>query len=530
MLHPVRFVTRSGTVPTRAALALAGMLVALLLGSATARAEPAPAFTNPVIAGQYPDPTVLRDGTGFFLSTTSRSWAPLFPLFRSPDLVNWEQIGSVLPRPPAWASAPFWAPELTRWGAETRVYYTARLRSDRSRACIGVARATAPAGPYRDLGRPLTCPPDGAIDAFVTRDEHDAPYLVYRRFHGDGGIWARQLSEDGLRVRGEAKLLLPLEPDDGGVVEGPTVVRRDGGFVLLFAAGDCCKPPCDYREAAARAPALLGPYERAPGLVLEGSGELLCPGHGTLVDDGRGGDWLLHHGVLADDPANARRNTLLDPVVWGEDGWPRIGADGLPLLRGTAPLGVAQRPPPPLTPNLRAAHLDRAWEWPWDLPARTRQRDGRITLGGEPRGALLARQVAPLDVRAQVRVPSRGCVAGIAGVPGDEDSGQAYGIELTRRGGRTLARAWQGDAAHGAGRTLATATVGSNGPAELALDIRDARTLRFSVRAVGGRWRTLPAIAATGPNRRLLRIALTCRGPRATSATFDALRIAPSRR
>lgn len=517
----------------RTAAALIATAAALLLfacgggGDTHATTPPAgPSYTNPVIGGQQPDPTILRDGDTFYLATTSRAWAPVFPLQRSRDLVNWEPIGSVLPRAPSWSAAPFWAPELTRWDdRETRVYYTARLREDRTQPCIGVARAASPGGPYRDLGRPLTCPPDGAIDAFVTRDEHDAPYLVYRRFHGAGGIWAQRLSTDGLRTEGRERLLLAVGPDDEGVVEGPTVTRHDGAFVLLFAAGDCCSPPCDYREAAARAPALLGPYERDPRLVLRGSAQLRCPGHGTLIDDGRGGEWFVHHGVLADDPVNARRNTLLEPVTWGDDGWPRIGADGRSVLRGPAPLGVAQRPPPPLAPDLRAPRLDPAWEWPWDQPPRVRQRGGRIELSGAPRGALLARQVAPLDVRAQARARPHGCAAGIAGVTGDQDAGSAYGIELSQTGGRTRVRAWQGRAAGGAGRTLATTTL-DQPPAALALEVRDARTLRFMVQATSdGGWRTLPASATTLGNRRILRIGLTCRGPLTSDAAFDALQI-----
>ncbi len=117
-------------------------------------------FVNPVIAGQYPDPSAIRSADGtFWLATTSRAWAPVFPLFRSRDLVNWTRVGGVLERAPRWAAGPFWAPELTRWGGGVRVYYTARPRGQRDPLpCIGAATARRGGGPYRDLGRPLFCP------------------------------------------------------------------------------------------------------------------------------------------------------------------------------------------------------------------------------------------------------------------------------------------------------------------------------------------------------------------------------------
>ncbi|MDR9373169.1 glycoside hydrolase family 43 protein, partial [Conexibacter sp. JD483] len=378
---------------------LLSLLVAGCGGGSGARGDDVAAagFTNPVIAGQYPDPSAIRAADGsFWLTTTSRAWAPVFPLFRSRDLVNWTRVGGIFERAPDWMAGPFWAPELTRWGADggVRVYYTARPRGVRDPLpCIGVASAPGPGGPYRDRGRPLFCPPSGAIDAFVLRDEHGRPQLLFRRYRNGGGIWAVPLRSDGLALAGRARLLLAPGPDDGGVVEGPAVVRHDGAFTLLFATGSCCRPPCDYREATARSRSLLGPYVRDPQPLLRDGERLRCDGHGTVVGDGRGRQWLLHHGVLDDDPLNVRRSVVLDPLRWGGDGWPLAGDDGKPIDSGAAPLGVRQRPAPSPTPSLAGTRLDPGWEWPSDAPARARQRDGRIVLRGAPRGAVLARQV-----------------------------------------------------------------------------------------------------------------------------------------
>ena len=55
-------------------------------------------YTNPVIRGFYPDPSVVRAEDKFYLVTSSFQYFPGVPLFESEDLVNWKQIGHVLTR------------------------------------------------------------------------------------------------------------------------------------------------------------------------------------------------------------------------------------------------------------------------------------------------------------------------------------------------------------------------------------------------------------------------------------------------
>ena len=50
-------------------------------------------YSNPVIPGFYPDPSVCRVGSDFYLVTSSFEYFPGVPVFKSRDLVQWEQIG-----------------------------------------------------------------------------------------------------------------------------------------------------------------------------------------------------------------------------------------------------------------------------------------------------------------------------------------------------------------------------------------------------------------------------------------------------
>ena len=56
-------------------------------------------FTNPIIAGGYPDPSICRVGDDFYIVNSSFEYFPGLPIHHSKDLVNWELVGYGLDRP-----------------------------------------------------------------------------------------------------------------------------------------------------------------------------------------------------------------------------------------------------------------------------------------------------------------------------------------------------------------------------------------------------------------------------------------------
>src|SRR5580704_8408379 len=64
-----------------------------------ARPLPGGSYRNPILAGFYPDPSVTRVGRKFYLVTSTFTFFPGIPVFESPDLVHWRQIGNVIDRP-----------------------------------------------------------------------------------------------------------------------------------------------------------------------------------------------------------------------------------------------------------------------------------------------------------------------------------------------------------------------------------------------------------------------------------------------
>jgi beta-xylosidase len=108
-------------------------------------------YHNPVIPGDFPDPTIIRVGNTYYAAGTSGDFAPPFPLLESTDLINWKQIGSIFIRPPQWAAKSFWAPELFYNDGTYFVYYTAKRKGDLV-SCVGVATTRDPHKGFTDHG------------------------------------------------------------------------------------------------------------------------------------------------------------------------------------------------------------------------------------------------------------------------------------------------------------------------------------------------------------------------------------------
>jgi beta-xylosidase len=318
-------------------------LLALAAGAATLSAQ---TFENPVLAGDYPDPSVIRVGKDYWATATSSEWAPQFPLMHSTDLVNWKVVGSVFDKQPSWSVGNYWAPEIAEYKGRYFIYYVGRKQG--GPLSIAVAASDKPEGPYRDHGI-LVSQPAGSIDAVTAVDENGELYMLWKE---DGNsrklpciIWAQRLSDDGTKLLGEPRELFRNDtPWEGAVIEGPFVVKRGDWFYLFYSGNACCGSNCDYALGVARSKALLGPWKKNPkNPILAGNSEWRCPGHGSIVDDPQGRYWLMYHAYDAASFVFTGREALLDEVVFGADGWPTINDGKGPSGKHPAPFNVAQR-------------------------------------------------------------------------------------------------------------------------------------------------------------------------------------------
>jgi xylan 1,4-beta-xylosidase len=325
------------------------MIVLLAVaGSAGARADdaaaPAPApmvWQNPVLPGDFPDPSAARVGNGYWATSTSTAGAPGFPLLQSDDLLHWRQVGQIFTTTPAWADGSLWAPELVVDQEGTRVYYTAH-RKGRG-MCVAVASAPAPEGPYADHG-PLVCQPAGSIDPAQVRDAAGHPYLVWKEDGNAVGqpsrIWIKRLRADGLGLIGPRRQLLRnWDRWEGPVVEAPEIVAR-GQWLYMFYSGNTYgpAPTCQYALGVARAKSVFGPWRRdRSNPILRSNGRWRCPGHVSPVSDGEGRLWLLYHAYPAKADPLTPRQALLDVVTWDRDAWPSVNGGHGPSTSANVP-------------------------------------------------------------------------------------------------------------------------------------------------------------------------------------------------
>jgi beta-xylosidase len=498
---------------------------ALIAGPAVAAsARGGPQYQNPVGAADYPDPSVIRVGADYWATATSSEWAPHFPLLHSRDLVNWEVRGHVFATMPAWAKSNFWAPEIAADRGRYFIYYTAREAAS-NRLAVAVASADHPAGPYTDHG-PLVAQEAGSIDAVPFTDAEGVRWLLWKE---DGNsrklptpIWIQRLRADGIALEGERREILRNDAKwEGAVVEGAFVVRRGEYYYLFYSGGACCGRGCDYALGVARAKHLLGPWEKCPANpILAGNAAWRCPGHGSIVADAEGRQWLLYHSYAAQGFVATGRQMLLDEVVFGADGWPTINQGRGPSVRALAP-AVAQ--PQRDGTRLReefdgAGPLAAGWHWPIGRKPGATVTGGALTLTVEEGPAAVVRSIAVPSFVAETVIEVREFTPGSEGglaVYGDRSNlltlvtdGKKIQVWSQRRGERTLVA----EAPASAGPTIGLRLAGIDG-----------QRFRFAARGADGAWTEIAAETDGSflpPWDRGVRVGLIAAGPKGTACTF----------
>ncbi|MEB2779015.1 glycoside hydrolase family 43 protein [Algoriphagus sp. C2-6-M1] len=376
-------------------------------------------FDNPVLAGDRPDPTVVKIGKYYYASATSNEWAPLFPIFKSTDLVNWDLVNYIFPEgAPSWAKNNFWAPELSYDEKQKKIYayYTARDK-DSNRLSVAVASADSPESNFTDHG-PLVAQEYGSIDAFETRDENGKLYVLWKEDGNSKGqktpIWAQEVNETRTALIGEKhELFRNDQPWEGGLVEGVAIFQKNGYFYATYSARGCCEITCDYVSGVARSKALLGPWEKYElNPVLKDNENWKCAGHGTVVE--KDGDfWMLYHAYNTEGSVYVGRQGVLEKIQWTDDNWP-IMANNAGYERSKASLEF--------TDNFRK-RLDPIWQWrvTQDIQYETGKEGLKLQASekNETLGTLLVQGTKSLDYQYEATIiPDGSAATGLAVIGG----------------------------------------------------------------------------------------------------------------
>jgi len=351
-------------------LAMIGALLGLLVvaeSNAVGREENSPRvglgnghYRNPVLSGDYGDPSVVRVGADYYLTHSGGGEGlPNLLVWHSRDLVNWRPIGKALNAP---LGTP-WAPDLVHHQGRFYLYVTLvdQARGEGRAFMNLVLTATNAAGPW---SAPVDLKLNGFIDPGHVVDAEGRRWLFL-----DKGNVVR-LAADGLSTVGEVKRVYDGWPIPAEWVvecfclESPKLFWRDGWLYLVSAQGGTSGPSTSHMIVVARAKSPLGPWENTPNNPLlrtvSPAQRWWSQGHGTLVDDIAGNWWVMFHAYENGFRALGRQ-TLLLPVRWNAEGWPEIiaGADSdgvFPMPAGES-LRHSQNP----SDDFSSATL--GWQW-----------------------------------------------------------------------------------------------------------------------------------------------------------------------
>ena len=315
-------------------------------------------YTNPVLGGDHPDPGVLYDPTSrlYYLTHTSGDAGTHYPIFSSPDLVTWTPEGAVFPPgaagAPTWAASDYWAPEIHAFQGSYRAVFTARNKG--GVLSVGIATAPTPTGPWTDGGVPVVTSANfsmGYIDATLWLEDPAAPWLVWKRDANDPAhcsgacptyIYAAPLNADATALLPGSSWTVLLQQDaawEGNLVEAPWLYRHNSTLYLFFSGSSYNNANYAVGVARSTSGTILGPWLKNPLNPVLHTASIPAgtppygPGHCSVVTDGSGGAWFVYHAWEGKNGAEGR-SVLVDPVVWGADGWP---VPAVPRTGGAAP-------------------------------------------------------------------------------------------------------------------------------------------------------------------------------------------------
>lgn len=328
-------------------------------------------FLNPILSGDRPDPSILKDGADYYICHSSFDAYPGVLIWRSRDLVNWTKVTAALTT----YIGSVWAPELCKHEGRYFLYLPARTAAKKSIYVITADRIEGPWSEPVDLDLPSHIDPGHAVDPDGTR------WLFL-----SGGDRVR-LSPDGLSKTGPVEHVYdPWRPPadwvlEGFSPEGPKVMRRGDFHYLITAVGGTAGPPTGHMVICARARDLAGPWENCPANPLvrttTAAEKWWSRGHATLVEGPAGDWWSVYHGYEAGFWTLGRQ-TLLAPVTWSAEGWPVFGGGDLARpIRKPSPTAATPHGAP-LSDNFTSNQLGTKWTFYDPGPGET----GRLKIGG----------------------------------------------------------------------------------------------------------------------------------------------------
>lgn len=253
--------------------------------------------SNPILPGFNPDPSICRVDSDYYVCTSSFTWYPGLPIYRSRDLVHWEKVANAIDRPGMVAldgvkdKDGVWAPTIRHHDGTWYVF------SNVSNGGNFYVTAKDVRGPWSD---PVFIKDMPGIDPSPFWDDDGRCYVlgnVYsfpgRKYRSSTAIFLQEIDLAAGRLVGERTILTSGHALNARFAEGAHLYKIGGRYVLTVSEGgtDEMHSVTVFTSAKLRGPYL--PQQVNPVLSHRQFGfdyPLQCVGHADMVQT-PGGEW-----------------------------------------------------------------------------------------------------------------------------------------------------------------------------------------------------------------------------------------------
>ncbi|RZK79249.1 MAG: beta-xylosidase [Pedobacter sp.] len=235
------------------------------------------------------DPAIMLDKGTYYLYGTSSDEG--FEVFQSADLKNWvgpagKNTGFALSKGEAFGTKWFWAPQIF---SHKGLYYMAYTANEQ----IAIATSNTPLGPFKQNTLKALSGTGNQIDPFIYFDDNGKVYLYHVKLQKGNRIFVVEMKADlSDIIAGTEKECISgtehwenTEKTDWPVTEGPTVLKRNGLYYLIYSANDFRSK--DYSVGYATSSTPVGPWKKYSGnpIISRSQLNLNGTGHGDIFFD-----------------------------------------------------------------------------------------------------------------------------------------------------------------------------------------------------------------------------------------------------
>ncbi len=306
-------------------------------------------YTNPIISGMNPDPSICRVGEDYYLVTSTFGFFPGIPVYHSRDLVNWELIGHGINRPEQLRFKEGQKSKLNIFAATIRyhngIFYIITTNAGQGNIII---TASNPAGPWSEahyldnaqgIDPSLFFDDDGKV--YYTGN-YSAKNKITKNARN---IWLQEIDLKTWKLVGKRKDVINSNEYYAGMMmsdqgdnqlmdfmEGPHLYKKEDSYYLLASHGGTF---WNHAVSIWKSNDVFGPYKINPANPIVTNRD--APkynyahhtGHADIVQTQQGEWFMVLLGIrpYGGSETNLGRETFMVPIDWSQT-WPIINPLG----------------------------------------------------------------------------------------------------------------------------------------------------------------------------------------------------------